>query len=272
MQVSITGRRAEAALILARAVTAAGPAILEVYAAGPAQATAKGDGSPVTEADLRAQAKIFAVLAREMSGIHVVSEEDEGERAPFDPDQPFLLVDPLDGTREFIAHNGEFTVNVALIENRVPVAGAVFAPAIGKLWVGGDGAWMAEGVAGDAPPPRESWRPIQTRAAPPQLVALASRSHGDAKTEAFLAGLPIGERRSAGSSLKFCLVAEGLADVYPRFGPTMEWDTAAGHAVLSAAGGAVLAEDGAPHRYGKLETGLLNGSFVAWGDGKMARR
>ena len=257
--------------ILARAALSAGPAILEVYARGPTSAAHKGDGSPVTEADLRAQEKILARLATELPGVPVVSEEDEGERAAFDPNGAFILVDPLDGTREFLARNGEFTVNVAWIEGGAPIAGAVFAPALGKLWVGGAGAFRAEGIVGDVAP-RETWRPITTRAGPPALTALASRSHLDPDTAAFLARLPIAERRSAGSSLKFCVLAEGDADVYPRFGPTMEWDTAAGHAVLLAAGGAVLTPEGEALRYGKVERALRNGSFIAWGDPAIARR
>ena len=257
--------RQELAALMARAVLSAGPAILEVYARGATAAVQKGDGSPVTEADLRAQEKILAFLAKELPGAPVVSEEDVGERAEFDPMGRFILVDPLDGTREFIARNGEFTVNVALIEGGAPVAGAVFAPVLGKLWVGGAGAFCAEGIVGDSAP-RDRWRPIKTRPAPAALTALASRSHLDPDTAAFLARLPIAERRSAGSSLKFCVVAEGEADVYPRFGPTMEWDTAAGHAVLLAAGGIVLTPEGAPLRYGKQAASLRNGSFIAWGD------
>ena len=263
--------RQELALVMARAVLCAGPAILEVYAKGATAAVQKGDGSPVTEADLRGQEKILAFLAKELPEVPVVSEEDVGERAAFDPMGRFILVDPLDGTREFIARNGEFTVNVALIERGAPVAGAVFAPALGKLWVGGEGAFRAEGIVGDAAPP-DTWRPIKTRPAPAALIALASRSHLDPDTAAFLARLPIAERRSAGSSLKFCVVAEGEADVYPRFGPTMEWDTAAGHAVLLAAGGIVVTPEGSPLRYGKVGHSLRNGPFVAWGDPASTRR
>jgi 3'(2'), 5'-bisphosphate nucleotidase len=184
----------------------------------------------------------------------------------------FFLVDPLDGTREFIARNGEFTVNVALIDAGVPIAGAVYAPAIGKLWFGGTSAFLCEVPVGEALPEPSAWRPISARAAPAKLAALASRSHADPATEAFLSQLPIGERKSAGSSLKFCVIAEGAADVYPRFAPTMEWDTAAGDAVLRAAGGIVLAMDGAPLAYGKYAAALRNGGFVAWGDPALAAR
>jgi len=182
----------------------------------------------------------------------------------------FFLVDPLDGTREFLKGNGEFTVNVALVRDGAPVAGAVYAPAQDLLWVGGERAWTCSVPLGGAVPTLR--RPLQTRPAPERLTALASRSHRDAETEAFLLRLPIEELTSAGSSLKFCVLAEGKADVYPRFGPTMEWDTAAGDAVLRAAGGTVLGADGAPFTYGKIGSGLKNGAFVAWGDRAAARR
>ena len=183
----------------------------------------------------------------------------------------FFLVDPLDGTREFLARNGEFTINVALIEGCAPVAGAVYAPASGRLWFAGEAAFFCEALVGDDLPDETLWRRLRTRSAPPRWVALASRSHGDPETEAFLAQLPIGECRTAGSSLKFCVIAEGGADVYPRFAPTMEWDTAAGDAVLRAAGGVVLDASGEPLAYGKVGAGLRNGGFVAWGDANAAR-
>jgi 3'(2'), 5'-bisphosphate nucleotidase len=169
----------------------------------------------------------------------------------------FWLVDPLDGTKEFISRNGEFTVNIALVEGRDPVLGVVLAPARGKVWWGavGHGAMMRD-AAGE--------RPIAVRKRPAEgAVAVASRSHSDAATEAFLDEQRVAERISAGSSLKFCLVAEGRADLYPRFGPTMEWDTAAGNAVLAAAGGKVTTTDGAPFRYRK--PGFRNPEFIASG-------
>jgi len=224
---------------------------------GGACATPKADGSPLTEADLAAHGAILAGLAAACPEFPVISEEDAGcAEAP--PGGAFILVDPLDGTREFLSGNGEFTVNIALIEAGAPVAGVVLAPALGRLWWGavGEGAGLraTDGTA----------RPIAARRAPAEgLVAVASRSHRDAETEAFLAGQHVAGLRSVGSSLKFCLVAEGEADLYPRFGPTMEWDTAAGQAVLAAAGGRVVTPAGAPFRYGK--PGLRNGPFVAWG-------
>ena len=181
--------------------------------------------------------------------------------------QRFLLVDPLDGTKEFLARNGEFTINVALIQSGKPVAGAVYAPALGRLWFGGgDEAFLCDAKPGEALPDPSQWRRIRARKAPEALVAVASRSHADPQTEAFLDRLPVRERRSRGSSLKFCLLAEGAADVYPRFGPTMEWDTAAGDAVLRSAGGVVLDEQDLPLTYGKVDRKLKNGPFVAWGD------
>ncbi|WP_232478577.1 3'(2'),5'-bisphosphate nucleotidase CysQ [Roseomonas rosulenta] len=236
----------------------AGARIMAFY--GAAQVQAKDDGSPLTQADLAAHDVILAGLAAACPELPVVSEEDAA-RAGRAPEGPFILVDPLDGTREFISGNGEFTVNIALVDGGVPVAGVVHAPALGRLWIGALGAG-AEATGPDG----AARRPIAVRApAAAGLVAVASRSHRDAQTEAFLAGLPISGLRSVGSSLKFCLVAEGEADVYPRFGPTMEWDTAAGQAVLEAAGGRVVCPDGAPFRYGKAGADWRNGGFIAWG-------
>ncbi len=263
--------RDEIALYLAEAAVAAGPAVMQIYERG-CDIDLKSDGSPVTLADRRAEAIICERLARAVPPLPVVAEESASAGNPLTIGERFLLVDPLDGTREFIAHNGEFTINVALVDRGRPTAGAVYAPAIGRLWFGGDHAFVCEApVAAHAPlgAPR---RRVHTRPAPPALVALASRSHGDAQTEAFLEGLPIAERRSAGSSLKFCLIAEGLADVYPQFAPTMEWDTAAADAVLRAAGGVVLDASGNPLAYGKIDHDLRNGGFVAWGDAAAARR
>jgi len=206
-------------------------------------------------------------LRARASAIPIVAEESVAHGAQTAIGRSFILVDPLDGTREFIACNGEFTINIALVRDGVPVAGAVYAPALGRLWFGGERAFVCEAAVGAPLPQKTSWRRIGARAAPSHgLIALASRSHCDPATEAFLARLPIGERRSAGSSLKFCALAEGAADVYPRFSPTMEWDTAAGDAVLRAAGGIVLAVEGGALLYGKTGARLRNGGFVAWGD------
>lgn len=246
----------------------AGRAILGVYDAEAIAVRSKDDRSPVTDADERAEEILHAGLARLFPGVTVIAEEATSrDGAPAAAPETFLLVDPLDGTREFINRNGEFTVNVGLISGGVPVLGCVHAPALGATWIGaaGLGAWKAEAAIREAPAPA-AYQPIAVRPRPAAgLCAVASRSHADAETEAFLERLDVVERRSAGSSLKFCLVAEAAADVYPRFGPTMEWDTAAGHAVLAAAGGAVTRPDGTPFRYGKADVGFRNGGFVAWG-------
>jgi 3'(2'),5'-bisphosphate nucleotidase len=260
--------RDEIALFLAKAALAAGPAVMEEYDRG-CDVASKADGSPVTSADHRAEAIICECLAGAVPLTPLCAEEAMAAGGQPQVAERFLLVDPLDGTREFLAGNGEFTINVALIERGAPIAGAVYAPAIGRLWVGGDTAFACEvGLGGE---PLDERR-IQTRRAPSSLVAFASRSHLDAQSDAFLKGLPIGETRFAGSSLKFCLIAEGLGDVYPRFAPTMEWDTAAGDAVLRAAGGAVLDPSGQALLYGKTRSSMRNGSFIAWGDPTAAKQ
>jgi 3'(2'),5'-bisphosphate nucleotidase len=259
------------ARFLAAIALAAGPAVMEEHRRGAAART-KRDGTPVTAADERAEAAIRERLDRLAEPIAVVAEEAVAAGEAIRVAERFLLVDPLDGTREFLKGNGEFTVNVALVVDGAPVAGAVYAPALERLWFGGETAYACDAPPGADLPASGAWRPLRTRRAGETLAALASRSHGDPATEAFLARLPVGERRPAGSSLKFCLIAEGKADVYPRFGPTMEWDTAAGDAVLRAAGGATLAAEGGPLAYGKIATGLRNGAFVAWGDPRLAAR
>ncbi len=253
--------------LFAEIALAAGPIVMGEYDKGCAVRT-KGDLSPVTIADEKAEELILALLRARDCTVPIVAEELMARGAEIAIRDSFILVDPLDGTREFIAGNGEFTINIALVRDGAPVAGAVYAPALGRLWFGGERAFVCDAVIVGAPLPRKSaWRKIETRPAPArEWVALASRSHCDPETEAFLARLPIGERRSAGSSLKFCALAEGGADVYPRFAPTMEWDTAAGDAVLRAAGGIVLAVEGGPLLYGKKGDNLRNGGFVAWGD------
>ena len=243
----------------------AGAVVMEVYRQGATVRT-KADSSPVCDADERAEALIHAELARFVPGVPILAEEAASRGDVPDLDGHFILVDPVDGTKEFLSRNGEFTVNIALVEAGVPRAGAVYAPALNRLWIAGDDAFACTIEPGtdlrDA-----HLEPIRARLAPDAgLVVMASRSHADARTEDFLARLPVAERRNAGSSLKFCALAEGHADLYPRFGPTMEWDTAAGDAVLRAAGGIVLGEDGSPFRYGKADLGFRNGPFVAWGD------
>ena len=253
---------------LARLCVEAGRTILDVYEAESIAVRAKDDRSPVTEADERAEAILISGLAALFPHVPVIAEEASSrDGAPASAPETFLLVDPLDGTREFIARNGEFTVNVGLVSGGAPVAGCVHAPALGATWIGaaGLGASVARAASREIPA-ASAFQPIAARTAPAEgLCAVASRSHADPQTEAYLSTLPVAHRRSAGSSLKFCLVAEGEADVYPRFGPTMEWDTAAGHAVLAAAGGSVTSPDGGRFRYGKADAGFRNGGFVAWG-------
>ncbi len=243
----------------------AGAAVMAVYARG-AEASEKTDGSPVTEADLAAERIILERLSELAPAIPVISEEEASAGRMPEASRVFILVDPLDGTREFLKRNGEFTVNIALVEDGRPVAGAVYAPAMDTLWLGGVTAGKVRITPGMPLAAACESRGIRVRSAPPRLTAVASRSHSDAETEALLDRLPVQDRIAAGSSLKFCRLAEGEADVYPRFGPTMEWDTAAGHAVLTAAGGTVVTPAGAPFVYGKTEQGRRNGPFVAVGD------
>lgn len=252
-----------AAEIFAALALSAGAAVMRIYERG-VEARFKPDQTPVCDADEAAEAIILEGLARAMPGVPVVAEESVAKGAVPETGEMFVLVDPLDGTREFLSRNGEFTVNIALVSQGAPVAGAVYAPALGRLWTGGRQARAADVAPGAPPPPPAARAPIHVRKAPAAgLVALASRSHRDAETDAFLARLPVASCVSAGSSLKFCRIAEGLADVYPRFGPTMEWDIAAGDAVLRAAGGRVEDPSGAPFVYGRPP--FRNGAFVAWG-------
>ncbi len=245
---------------------AAGRVILDIYKAG-ADVRLKSDKSPVTEADEAAERVILEALSRDLPGIPVVAEEEVAAgRIPDISGGQFILVDPLDGTREFIGGHDDFTVNIALIEDGTPVLGVVHAPALGALFLGGAG--KAEKVKLDQADAVVARLPIAARKKSPSPAALVSRSHNCEATEAYIRKSEIMERKTVGSSLKFCLVAEGLADIYPRFGPTMEWDTAAGDAVLRAAGGMVSTEDGAPLTYGKRLAGLRafeNPPFIATG-------
>jgi 3'(2'), 5'-bisphosphate nucleotidase len=234
-------------------------AVLEIYATDFA-ARYKADASPVTLADEAAEHVILADLAEVTPTIPVIAEE-QVSRLGFPQRAPprFWLVDPLDGTREFVHRNGEFTVNIALIENERPILGVVHVPARGEAYTG-HGAATALYYRGEEAP-----RPIAARLEPPVgAVVVESRSHGDAtRADIWLARLNSPARKQAGSSLKFCLIAAGEGDLYPRFGTTMEWDTAAGQAVLEAAGGQVTALDGEVLRYGKPE--FRNPHFIARG-------
>lgn len=249
------------AIAFAALASDAGRVVMDVYATD-FEVRRKADLSPVSEADEAAEALLVPGVAKLLPGVPILAEEAVSREGLVDVGNEFVLIDPLDGTKEFVSRNGEFTVNVALVRDGVPIAGCVYAPALGRMYVGGTTAYSGSVQPGvtDADLP-----PMTTRPYPDALVAVASRSHRDAQTDAFLSDLGVAETRSAGSSLKFCLVAEGAADVYPRFGPTMEWDTAAGDAVLRAAGGTVTNADGSVFRYGKADAGFRNGSFIAWG-------
>jgi 3'(2'), 5'-bisphosphate nucleotidase len=249
---------------LASIALRAGEEIMTIYGSD-ITAREKADLSPVTEADEAAERLILHDLAASDPDIPVVSEEAASAGHIPKTAALFYLVDPLDGTKEFLTRNGEFTVNIGLIRDGKPIAGVVYAPAKGEIYVGevGRGAWSAK-VNGEAKSSTLDWIAIHTRCpTPAQPVVVASRSHMDDKTEAWLKAQGRHSLKTAGSSLKFCLIAKGEADFYPRFGRTMEWDTAAGHAVLAAAGGSVATESGEPLTYGKASAGYANPGFVA---------
>jgi 3'(2'), 5'-bisphosphate nucleotidase len=249
--------------LLAVAV-AAGRAALDIYHAG-FTVSQKADQTPVTAADHASERIVLEHLARLAPGVPVVAEEAVAAGSAPRVGAEFFLVDPLDGTKEFINRRGEFTVNIALIRAGLPVLGVVYAPVGGTLYAGNVAsarAFRCAYPAGAAGPGRRE--PLHVRAVPAQgLTAVVSRSHATPETDAYLGHYRVRERVSIGSSLKFCLVAAGEADLYPRLGPTMEWDTAAGHAVLAAAGGKVLAAGGEPLAYGK--PGFRNSFFIASG-------
>lgn len=239
---------------LAEAAREAGEAILAVVRRG-FEIESKHDRSPVTEADRAAELIILAALARSAPGVPVIAEEEVAAgRIPVHDDL-YFLVDPLDGTKEFVRGGDDYTVNIGLIESGEPRLGIVFAPGTGRLHGGcaGEGAWLDEGVGRQA---------IRTRPRGEEVTAVASKSHLNQATIDYLeAAVGTCGYVSIGSSLKFCILAEGLADIYPRAGPTREWDTAAGHAILLAAGGLVDGPDGMALRYGKPV--FLNRAFVA---------
>ena len=229
----------------------------------------KDDLSPVTAADEASEAVILDGLARVLPGVPVVAEESMAAGAGPDALGPsFVLVDPLDGTREFLAGRDEFTVNVAIVTQGVPIAGIIAAPAQGLLWRGvvGHKAERLRLKPGAPPSQADERSFIHARPSPQRLTVATSRSHLDEVTEAFLARLPVGKRYMCGSSVKFCHVAEGNADVYPRLAPTCEWDIAAGCAILTAAGGKVTAPGGGLLTFGSGGHKFLVPGFIAWGD------
>jgi 3'(2'), 5'-bisphosphate nucleotidase len=247
-----------------RAAQRAGAAILEVYGAADApDVRHKVDQSPVTVADERAEAIILEMLGREAPGIPAVAEETADRSGlPGQAPKLFWLIDPLDGTKEFLKRNGEFTVNIALVEGDRPVLGVVHVPAL-DLTYAAAGLGTATRQSGPAQPHAIRARPVPNRRA----VVVHSRSHeNNDRFEKYLATLDAPQTRVSGSAIKFCLLAAGEADLYPRFGPTMEWDTGAGQAVLEAAGGGVTTIEGAPFRYGK--PGFLNPGFIARGSSR----
>ncbi len=249
---------------MVRAALEAGRAAHDIYVGG-FEVQRKADQSPVTAADHAAEAIILERLKLAAPRVPIVAEEEVAAgRLPAIAGE-FFLVDPLDGTKEFIQRNGDFTVNIALVRDGDPVLGVVYAPVTAALYIGDVVAGTA--LRNHCRPGAQEVSPrdaIRVRRPPAKgLTVVISRSHSTPETETYLANYQVAERVSVGSSLKFCLVAAGEADLYPRLGPTMEWDTAAGQAVLVAAGGSVLAPGGAPLAYGK--PGLRNSFFIAGG-------
>lgn len=249
--------------------------VIRTIAASGVVAGKKADGSPVCEADEAGEALILDTLRTQWTDVGFVGEEmiEAGERIEFKP--RMVLIDALDGTKEFIAGRDEYTVNIAIVEDGLPIAGVVHQPANGQTYAGAvgvaafgfdatgihpddDAAIMARGkplIPSKRPSDRSRWR------------AVASRSHPDPQTSAFLHDNAIGETVAAGSSVKFCVVARGDADLYPRFGPTRAWDIAAGHAILTAAGGHMTHPDGTPYRYNFGMNGFSCSGFIGWGSG-----
>jgi 3'(2'),5'-bisphosphate nucleotidase len=253
---------------LAVAAITAGRAILDVRRRGY-RAERKADASPVTEADRAAEAILIAAIREAAPGVPIVAEEACAAGEVPEVHGAFFLVDALDGTREFVRGDDDFTVNVALVHDGAPVLGVVHVPVGGETFVGiaGVGAWMIPSDGG-------ARRPLHVRAAPELLDVVASKSHRTPETDRYIARYPVRSLVAAGSSLKFCCLAEGRADLYPRMGPTMQWDTAAGDAVLRAAGGRTLTLDGAPLAYGpgagEGGEAYRNPWFVALGDCPLA--
>ncbi len=241
---------------LAAAARQAGKCIM-VHYAGSRTATAKKDHSPLTEADIAAHHAILESLTRDVPHIPIISEEDAAMATP-DAQGTFFLVDPLDGTLSFVRGDGEFTVNIGLIEQSRATFGVLYAPVSRVLYYGGAGIGAFRWPDGGEP------EPISARVIPPEgAIITRSRSKAAAQANAFLSNLNVQEIRPSSSAIKFCWVAEGSADIYPRFGRTMEWDTAAGQAIVEAAGGSVTNIDGTPFTYAK--PGFGNPGFIVRG-------
>ena len=249
---------------IAELAAAAGGKILEVKK-GDLGTSRKADKSPVTLADTAAEEILRAGLAKLLPGVPFIGEESVAHGDIPEPGREFLLIDPLDGTREFIAGRDEYTVNVGLIADGAPVLGVIYTPSTATVHAGAGSIAFRAALAPQAALDRSAMTKIHTRLKPAKLIAAVSRSYLDADSENFLAKLPVESRIGIGSSLKFTLLAEGKADVYPRLASICEWDVAAGHALLNAAGGRVETLDGKPLTYGARDKKFRFGGFVAWG-------
>jgi len=247
------------------AIVARASALIRAISPDSVERRIKADMSPVTAADEASEASILTGLARLLPNVPVISEEMASSAVPTDPDQSFIVVDPLDGTKEFLAGTDQFTVNLAIVTHGVPIAGIIAAPKRGQLWRGivGGKAERLRLLADGA----DHAQAIRARRWPAQgAVAAVSRSHFDASTDEFLSRLGPVTRRPCGSAIKFCQLSEGAVDVYPRLSTTCEWDVAAGHALLAAAGGIVTTPQGTTLPYGRVAQNFRVPAFIAWGD------
>lgn len=251
---------------LIAAAAEAGTRIREMAAHGIV-ARSKADASPVTDADEAAEAIIEQHLRTLMPGVPMIGEEAVAQGSKTKPGSTFFLVDPIDGTREFVAKRPEYTVNIGLLIEGTPVLGVIYAPALGELYAGGANGAVRLALPAGANPGEVTAEPIAVRVAPKERTAVVSHSHLDSATTAWLRRHGIEDTVKAGSSIKFCRVAEGKADVYPRLAPVSEWDIAAGHAILMAAGGTVRSPEGTPLHYGKRKDDYEVTSFIATGGG-----
>jgi len=266
----VTPQRAERLLDELTAIVARASVEILAIPLSEAKTRTKDDLSPVTAADHASNAAILAGLAQILPGVPIVSEESL-DQAPSRLDPSFIIVDPLDGTKEFLAGRDEYTVNIGIVTHGKPIAGVISAPAQGLLW--------RAAIGGKAERLRMDWTSggaseqtvIHTRAAPDSLIAATSRTHLDPRTEQLLSRFPGAKRYPCGSSVKFCHLAQGDTDIYPRLSPTCEWDIAAGCAILAAAGGKVTDPDGEELRFGSIAKKFLVPGFIAWGDPKAAR-
>ncbi len=268
MTAAITPQQAEELLDALTEIVSRAAAVTLATPFSSVERRIKNDLSPVTAADEASEAVIIDGVSRLLPGVTVIAEESVAGTAAASLEPSFVIVDPLDGTKEFLAGRDEFTVNVAIVTHGAPVAGIIAAPAQGLLWrgVAGGRAERLRLRLGAGLEHAYERSVIRTRPAPDRLIVATSRSHLDETTEEFIARLPVARRFLCGSSVKFCYVAQGEADVYPRLSPTHEWDIAAGCAILMAAGGTVTAPDGGPLRFGRREEKFLVPGFLAWGD------